>query len=82
MARNHPHFNPGPGGYRPVSLYKGGKTETGGDSPKVIFGHSQKLISPEKSLSATVFISKVSYYALTVNSNSLHNTVRLVIIFT
>ena len=60
MPSNHPHFNPGPGVYKPVSIYNGGKTEPGGDCPKVIFGLSQKLISPEKSFSATVFISNVS----------------------
>ena len=60
IASNDPHFNPGPGLYQPSSGYKGGKTAAGADSPKYVFGHSQKLISPEARLSATVFISNVS----------------------
>ena len=60
FPRNHPHFNPGPGGYQPRTVYKGGKTEPGADAPKFMFSQGPKLMSPEKSISATVFISNVS----------------------
>ena len=59
FPRNHPHFNPGPGGYQPRSVYKGGKTDPGADAPQFMFGQGPKLMSPEKSFSATVFISNV-----------------------
>jgi hypothetical protein len=64
MPSNCPHWNPGPGEYKAVSIYKGGSTQAGKDVPKATFGNSRKLVSPEARLSATVFISNVSIVVL------------------
>ncbi|GAX79810.1 hypothetical protein CEUSTIGMA_g7250.t1 [Chlamydomonas eustigma] len=66
MPSNCPHWNPGPGDYKAVSIYKGGSTKAGKDVPKATFGNSQKLVSPEARLSATVFIS---------NDHAMHENV-------
>lgn len=72
MPSNCPHWNPGPGGYEAVSVNTGGKVEPGPDGPKPVFGKSQKLVSAEACLGATVFVSEVGHTGhscLCVNSS-------------
>lgn len=57
---NCPHWNPGPGDYEGSRLPKGGHATAGSDAPKMHFGKSMKMASPETNYGQTVWLSLVS----------------------